>query len=105
MFQTISLPQRKNEQYAGRVCKATGWGDLEFCKEQPCRRPEVLQQVETKCISNKECSTSASYVKYSRTSSRHVITENMICAGNKLHGGEDACQGDSGGKSSNVYFL
>ena len=98
LFQSITLPQRKNEEYAGRVCKASGWGDLEWCKEPPCRRPEVLQQVETRCISNKECSTSSNYEKYERKTSRRLITENMICAGNKLYGGEDACQGDSGGK-------
>ena len=103
--QTISLPQKRNEKYDGKPCKSSGWGDLEFCKERPCKRPEVLQQVETKCISNKECSTSTNYIKYARKSSRGVITEDMICAGNKLHGGEDACQGDSGGNSTYVYLF
>ena len=100
IFQTISLPRRRDEEYSGKTCKASGWGDLEFCKEKPCNRPNVLQQVITQCISNEECSNTKSYKSFARKNSRRMITENMICAGNMLYGGEDACQGDSGGKIS-----
>ena len=92
------MPRQKDEEYGGKECKASGWGDLEFCKEKPCKRPDVLQQVATQCISNKDCSNTVSYKKFARKNARRVITENMICAGNMLYGGEDACQGDSGGR-------
>ena len=96
------MPRQKDEEYGGKECKASGWGDLESCKEKPCKRPDVLQQVTTQCISNKDCSNTVNYKKFARKNARRVITENMICAGNMLYGGEDACQGDSGGR---LWFL
>ena len=98
------MPRKKDEEYSGKACKASGWGDLEFCKEKPCKRPDVLQQVVTQCISNKDCSNTVGYKKFARKNARRVITENMICAGNMLYGGEDACQGDSGGRQSFPYI-
>ena len=99
------MPTNANEKYDGKTCKASGWGDLEYCKEPPCSRPDVLQQVETTCISNQECVQSDRYTGYSRKVSRRVITKNMICAGNMLYGGADACQGDSGGRWKHLLFF
>jgi len=51
-------------------------------------QPEHLQHVELKYVTNNECN--ADY-------SPQLITDNMMCAKDP---GQDACQGDSGGKST-----
>jgi len=87
----------QNQSFDGKSCKVSGWGYQEYCKKRPCRRPDVLQQVVTTCLSTKDCIKSDRYTGYARKVSRRVITKNMICAGDMLYGGADACQGDSGG--------
>ena len=45
-------------------------------------------KVNVTIISNKECN---------RLYKPSKVTQNMLCAGDRLKGGKDACQGDSGG--------
>lgn len=73
-----------------KTLTTSGWGSL--CSG--CSSPDVLHVVDAPGVSNAVCDTA-----YGGTGS---ITDQMICAGNTVNGGVDACQGDSGGNSYNT---
>ncbi|XP_053566234.1 mannan-binding lectin serine protease 1 isoform X2 [Bombina bombina] len=68
----------------GEFVIVSGWG-----KQFLARAPEVLMEIEIPVVDAAVCK--AGYKKLNR-----ILTEDMICAGEK-EGGKDACSGDSGG--------
>ena len=87
----------------GQQVKISGWGsttqvlvDSNTTTQAP-KVPDLLQSVDVPVVSQANCTTA--YSNDSRT-----ITDNMICAGIIGTGGKDACQGDSGGKLSKIFF-
>eukprot|EP00005_Dracoamoeba_jomungandri_P010897 CAMPEP_0174275018 /NCGR_PEP_ID=MMETSP0439-20130205/59601_1 /TAXON_ID=0 /ORGANISM="Stereomyxa ramosa, Strain Chinc5" /LENGTH=256 /DNA_ID=CAMNT_0015367091 /DNA_START=359 /DNA_END=1126 /DNA_ORIENTATION=+ len=80
---SISVNVDSGLEEAGVVATTTGWGDLYY--DGPTS--DVLQKVDVTIISNEEATTLYSV----------EITEEMIAAGDTVNGGEDSCNGDSGG--------
>lgn len=68
---------------AGSLATITGWGDL----VEGGASPSTLQEVKLPVVSQDECNEDY----------KGGITEYMLCAGFRSHGGKDSCQGDSGG--------
>jgi len=100
----ICLPD-PDTNYENKAAVATGWGNL-YSHPDPDQyyhgpiRPQILQKVDLKTISNSECKISGP--SYYGTH----LTERMICAYNQ---GKGTCYGDSGGplasKVGNSYVL
>ena len=57
-----------------------------------------LHVVDVKGISNEQCRK-----MYSKIGRGHMINSENLCAGDIIDGGEDSCNGDSGGRPS--YLL
>ncbi|NXJ65142.1 GRAA protein, partial [Rostratula benghalensis] len=83
----IDLPTSDDDPTPGTTCTVAGWG-----KTQNNRRKvsDTLREVNVTVIKRQVCNDNEHYRK------NPVITDNMICAGDKK-GGKDSCQGDSGG--------
>ena len=75
---------------AGKNMTVSGWGVLSENGESPT----VLHSVNVPGITNLQCNND-----YKDSVWNVTITKDMLCAG-ESDGGVDACQGDSGGKSS-----
>ena len=71
-----------------KTMTTSGWGTL--CSG--CSQPDVLNVVNVPGVSNAVCSQ-----RYGGG-----ITDEMICAGEIVNGGVDACQGDSGGQLNTI---
>ncbi|NWT11910.1 GRAA protein, partial [Vireo altiloquus] len=92
--QLIPLPTSDDDPKPGTVCTVAGWGST----SNPPRKPSTaLREVNITVISRQICNDKVHY------NGKPVITENMICAGDK-RGKKDSCNGDSGGplKCNNV---
>ena len=76
-----------------KTMTTSGWGTL--CSG--CSQPDVLNVVNVPGVSNTLCNQ-----RYGGG-----ITDEMICAGEIVNGGVDACQGDSGGQLNaiNLDFI
>ncbi|XP_047525668.1 chymotrypsin-2-like [Pieris napi] len=74
----------------GEKCKLSGWG---FTTQNQRNRPDKLQWLDVKVISEKDCKTTFNHFR--RFEKTDPITPNHICILNKK--GEGGCQGDSGG--------
>merc|ERR1711973_813857 len=81
----VCLPSAGGQgtQYEGKDAIVSGWGTL----SSGGSRPDKLQDVTVKTMSNSACCSGTDY-------SCSEITKPMICASNP---GKDSCQGDSGG--------
>nr|XP_060617470.1 granzyme A-like [Anolis sagrei ordinatus] len=84
----IKLTQTSADIKAGTRCLVAGWGRIH--KILPIHS-DTLQEVNVTVIDRRICSDHNHY-----GSSRHLITKNMVCAGDKK-GRKDSCSGDSGG--------
>ncbi|KAL7496372.1 hypothetical protein ACHAWT_004528 [Skeletonema menzelii] len=74
----------------GAAVTVMGWGDIDPSDEQELS--SELMEVEVNVITNEECELSdGEFGSY-----EDQITSNMLCA-REEGGGEDSCQGDSGG--------
>ncbi|XP_009892500.1 PREDICTED: granzyme A-like [Charadrius vociferus] len=82
----IDLPDSDDDPEPGTICTVTGWGQTGNQK----RLSDILREVNITVISREICSNNRHY------KNNPVITDNMICAGDKK-GGKDSCHGDSGG--------
>ena len=71
-----------------KTVTTSGWGALSSSGSSPT----VLHKVSVPGVSNTVCQE-----KYEDRYGSNAITADMICAGNTVDGGVDACQGDSGG--------
>ncbi|NXU48329.1 GRAA protein, partial [Turnix velox] len=83
--QIIDLPTSDDDLKPGTTCTVAGWGQTHNEKNSSS---DTLREVNVTIISRQICND-----KYKKSA---VITDNMICAGNKK-GGKDSCNGDSGG--------
>lgn len=79
------LPKSGKDVSVGTSCQVTGWG---VTKEKAMVTSDTLQGVEVKIEDRDLCSC--------YYNSNPVITQDMLCAGNKK-AKADACWGDSGG--------
>ena len=83
-----------------KTLTVSGWGSL--CSG--CSSPNVLHVVDVPGVSNAVCNQ-----QYEGRYGPGSITADMMCAGDAVNGGIDACQGDSGGKyilyKNVAYFL
>ncbi|NXN95788.1 GRAA protein, partial [Rhinopomastus cyanomelas] len=84
---TIPLPTSDEDLKPGTTCSVAGWGQTHNLRKEIS---DTLREVNITVISRQICNDKNHY------NSNPVITENMICAGDK-NGGKDSCHGDSGG--------
>ena len=91
------LPTTKHsgDFLVGKNLTVSGWGVFGHGGEG---RPDNLHVVNVKGISNAQCKE-----MYSKNDKGHMINSENLCAGDIVDGGEDSCQGDSGGRMS--YWL
>ncbi|NXQ20504.1 GRAA protein, partial [Peucedramus taeniatus] len=83
----IALPPSDDDPKPGTVCTVAGWG----LTTSPSGKPApVLMEVNITVIRREICNDKKHY------NGKPVITDSMICAGNK-NGKKDSCHGDSGG--------
>ncbi|XP_018311381.1 uncharacterized protein [Mycetomoellerius zeteki] len=80
--QPVKLPKKKLTD--GVMVNVTGWGAV----QEGGKLSPMLMTVSLPIVSKKTCQGIYKYI--------HSITDRMICAG-YMHGGQDACEGDSGG--------
>ncbi|NXD05652.1 GRAA protein, partial [Certhia familiaris] len=85
--QTIPLPTSDDDPKPGTACTVAGWGAI---TNYPYKKPTALMEVNITVISREICNNKNHY------NGKPVITENMICAGDK-NGQKDSSKGDSGG--------
>ncbi|XP_009074298.1 PREDICTED: granzyme A-like [Acanthisitta chloris] len=83
----IQVPNSGDDVQPGTVCTVAGWGLTDIRRK---RHSDTLREVNVTVINRKTCNDAKHYNK------NPVITENMICAGDKT-GKKDSCKGDSGG--------
>ena len=84
----IALPKATDASFIeGTTFNVSGWGDLRYGGDSSHK----LRYVSVPWVSDDLCQNA-----YSRKN----ITPRMLCAGDLLDGGVDACQGDSGGIQS-----
>jgi secreted trypsin-like serine protease len=86
----ICLADQDEELPIGKTCVAAGWGHINTVTKQV---PNVLQQLKVEPIHDPNTCRNAYRNQFGITS---YVENEMLCAG-KLAGGEDTCQGDSGG--------
>ncbi|NWW42226.1 GRAA protein, partial [Pedionomus torquatus] len=84
---TIDLPTSDADPKPETSCTVAGWGKT---SNNQRKFSDTLREVNITVISREVCNDNRHY------RNKPVITENMICAGDK-RGGKDSCQGDSGG--------
>ena len=77
--------------FTGKELRVSGWG----VTSETGGTPTVLHQVTVPGITNSQCNQ-----LYPRR-----ITNQMLCAGNVEDGGVDSCQGDSGGKATEIKII
>ncbi|NXI27902.1 GRAA protein, partial [Sterrhoptilus dennistouni] len=83
----IPLPTSDEDPKSGTVCSIAGWGRT---TNRGRTSSAVLMEVNVTVISREICNDKNHY------NGKPIVTENMICAGDKK-GGKDSCNGDSGG--------
>ncbi|NWI20488.1 GRAA protein, partial [Crypturellus soui] len=83
----IPLPKSDVDPKEGTICTVAGWGKTHNNEK---KGSSTLREVNVTVISRRICNDSKHY------KGKPVITENMICAGDRK-GGKDSCSGDSGG--------
>ncbi|GAB0203490.1 granzyme A-like [Grus americana] len=83
----LPLPRSDEDPKPGTICTTAGWGKTRNGLENSS---DTLREVNITVISRQTCNDKNHYKK------NPVITNNMICAGDKK-GGKDSCNGDSGG--------
>ncbi|XP_066038450.1 granzyme A-like [Chamaea fasciata] len=83
----IPLPTSDDDPKPGTDCSVAGWGKT---TNRGKTLSTALMEVNITVISRGICNDKNHY------NGKPVITENMICAGDKK-GGKDSCNGDSGG--------
>ncbi|NXO49665.1 GRAA protein, partial [Aramus guarauna] len=83
----LPLPSSYDDPKPGTICTVAGWGKTQ---SRQINFSDTLREVNITVISRQTCNDKNHY--------KHnpVITNNMICAGDK-NGGKDSCYGDSGG--------
>ena len=85
-----------SNKYAGEILVVSGWGALGTGKPSPNK----LQRLDVQGITNQECGRE-------QWQDENSIADNIICAtvlgpsGDITPGGQEICQGDSGGKYLN----
>ncbi|NWU82336.1 GRAA protein, partial [Onychorhynchus coronatus] len=84
--QLIPLPISDDDPRPGTICTVAGWGQTDNRRQT---FSATLREVNVTVISRQVCNDKRHYGK-------PVVTENMICAGDK-EGKKDSCSGDSGG--------
>ena len=84
----ICLPVVDENTYTGALAKVTGWGTT----TSGGSTSNILREVDVTVLSNRACQEDYSYPS-------SWITEQMMCA-NVPGGGKDACQGDSGDRTT-----
>ncbi|NXW57881.1 GRAA protein, partial [Eurystomus gularis] len=85
--QVIPLPTSDEDPKPGTICTVAGWGQTHNHQRT---LSDTLREVNVTVFSRKICNDNSHY------KNNPVITDNMICAGDK-NGGKDSCSGDSGG--------
>ncbi|XP_010225013.1 PREDICTED: granzyme A-like [Tinamus guttatus] len=83
----IPLPDSDDDPKEGTICTVAGWGKT---RNNDKESSSTLREVNVTVISRRICNDWKHY------KGKPVITENMICAGDRK-GGKDSCSGDSGG--------
>ncbi|XP_013920479.1 PREDICTED: granzyme A-like [Thamnophis sirtalis] len=81
----VKLPQKYGDLKPRTQCLVAGWGFTESRKLS-----DVLREVNVTVIARTICNDKKHY------NSDPIVTKNMVCAGDE-RGGNDACDGDSGG--------
>ncbi|NXF08197.1 GRAA protein, partial [Smithornis capensis] len=81
----IPLPTSDNDPKPGTICTVAGWG-----LTKSGTFSDTLREVNISVINREICNDEQHY------NGKPVITQNMICAGDK-NGKKDSCNGDSGG--------
>ncbi|XP_042144184.1 transmembrane protease serine 9-like [Ixodes scapularis] len=84
----ICLP-RRNEDFEGQTCTASGWGLTRDRSEGGNSLPPKLQKTDLPVVDHNVCRLYYSHIM-------EVHDNTMVCAG-PMHGGKGVCQGDSGG--------
>ncbi|XP_059844630.1 kallikrein-11-like [Hypanus sabinus] len=83
----LPLPREASDLKDQTVCTVAGWGAT---KSNSDKASDCLREANVTIIDRKKCNSRKYY------DHQPLITENMLCAGDKKEG-RDACFGDSGG--------
>ncbi|XP_053552283.1 transmembrane protease serine 9-like [Bombina bombina] len=89
----VCLPDNSSIFTTGMSSWVTGWGSTSSSVLLPY--PKTLQQVEVPLLDQQSCDKMY-HINSSYSPGEVIVTQDMICAGDK-DGGKDSCQGDSGG--------
>ena len=100
----VCLPSAKHsgDFLVGKKLTVSGWGDLEYydyydpegdLEYGDYNVPDKLRVIDVKGISNSQCKD-----MYTKDGRGYWINSENLCAGDIIDGGEDSCQGDSGGR-------
>ncbi|XP_067889020.1 granzyme K-like isoform X2 [Heterodontus francisci] len=83
----LHLPTSTKDLKAGVKCTIVGWGQT---SPRDKAQSDILKEASVSVIDRKTCNSKKYY------NGKPVITDNMICAGDKK-GKKDSCLGDAGG--------
>ncbi|XP_078266010.1 transmembrane protease serine 9-like [Rhinoraja longicauda] len=88
LVKILPLPKSAKDIKPGTKCKVLGWGQTTADDTDPS---DTLQETTVTIIDRKTCNNQKYY------KGKPVITDDMICAGDKTGGQAKMCRGDAGG--------
>ncbi|XP_032886598.1 granzyme K-like [Amblyraja radiata] len=90
LVKILPLPKSAKDMKPGTICKVLGWGQT-TASLRDTDPSDTLQETTVTIIDQKTCNNQKYYKE------QFVVTDDMICAGDKTGGQAKMCRGDVGG--------